>query len=191
MKALEEKILAEGEVLPGNILKVNRFLNHRLDVKFLLEMGEEIARLYKDQGVNKILTVEASGIAIAMGAAVHMGVPVVFAKKSRTHNISGDVYCAEVYSFTHGTISQVIVEKRFLSSEDTVLLVDDFLANGKALRGLLDICSKAGATVAGAAVAIEKTFQTGGAELREKGLRIESLARVARMTDDSIEFEEP
>ena len=191
MKALEEKILREGTVLPGNILKVGNFLNHRLDTAFLMEMGEEIARLYKDCGANKILTIETSGIAIAMGAAVPMGLPVVFAKKNKSQNISGEVYCADVISFTHGNVSKVIVEKKFLDSSDKVLIVDDFLANGEALKGLIGICKSAGAEVIGAAIAIEKGFQKGGAEIRSMGIRVESLAIVDGMTDDGkITFRE-
>ena len=188
MKALEEKILKEGTVLPGNILKVGNFLNHRLDTQFLLEMGKEIARLYEGCGVNKILTIETSGIAIAMGEAIPMGLPVVFAKKNKSQNVSGEVYCADVVSFTHGNVSKVIVEKKFLTSEDRVLIVDDFLANGEALKGLIGICKSAGAEVVGAAIAIEKGFQKGGAEIRAMGVRVESLAIVDSMTDDSITF---
>ena len=188
MKALEEKILKEGKVLPGNILKVGNFLNHRLDVEFLCEMGQEIARLFGDCGVNKILTIETSGIAIAMGAAIHMKVPVVFAKKNKSKNVSGEVYRTEVVSFTHKNVSEVIVEKQFLESGDRVLIVDDFLANGEALKGLISICRNAGAEIAGAAIAIEKGFQKGGAEIRAMGIRLESLAIVDSMTDDSISF---
>ena len=188
VKALEEKIIAEGTVLPGNILKVGNFLNHRLDTAFLLEMGEEIARLYEGCGINKILTIETSGIAIAMGAAIPMGLPVVFAKKNKSQNVSGDVYCADVVSFTHGNTSKVIVEKKYLTENDKVLIVDDFLANGEALKGLIAICREAGAEIAGAAIAIEKGFQKGGSEIRSMGIRVESLAIVESMTDDSIVF---
>lgn len=188
MKALEEKILKEGTVLPGNILKVGNFLNHRLDVEFLCEMGEEIARLFKDSGINKILTIETSGIAIAMGAAMHMKVPVVFAKKNKSKNVSGEVYCTDVVSFTHKNVSQVIVEKQFLKSGDKVLIVDDFLANGEALKGLIGICKSAGVEIAGAAIAIEKGFQKGGAEIRAMGIRVESLAIVDAMTDNEVVF---
>jgi len=190
LKALEEKILEEGKVLPGNILKVGNFLNHRLDVKFLCEMGKEIARLFEGCGINKILTIETSGIAIAMGAAIHMDVPVVFAKKNKSKNVSGEVYCTDVVSFTHKNVSQVIVEKQFLSPDDRVLLVDDFLANGMALKGLISICREAGVDIAGAAIAIEKGFQAGGEEIRAMGIRVESLAIVESMTDDSITFRE-
>lgn len=188
MKALEEKILKEGTVLPGNILKVGNFLNHRLDVQFLCEMGEEIARLFDGCGINKILTIETSGIAIAMGAALYMNVPVVFAKKNKSKNVSGEVYCTEVVSFTHKNVSQVIVEKQFLEDGDKVLLVDDFLANGMALKGLISICRDAGVEICGAAIAIEKGFQAGGDEIRAMGIRVESLAIVDQMTDDSITF---
>ncbi|MBR5307386.1 MAG: xanthine phosphoribosyltransferase [Clostridia bacterium] len=190
MKALEEKILKEGVVLPGNILKVGNFLNHRLDVGFLCEMGAEIARLFRDCGINKIVTIETSGIAIAMGAAIHMGVPVVFAKKNKSKNVSGEVYCTEVVSFTHKNVSQVIVEKKYLEAGDKVLLVDDFLANGMALKGLISICREAGVEICGAAIAIEKGFQKGGEEIRAMGIRVESLAIVESMTDDSITFRE-
>lgn len=188
MKALEEKILKEGTVLPGNILKVGNFLNHRLDVQFLCEMGKEIARLFDGCGINKILTIETSGIAIAMGAALYMNVPVVFAKKNKSKNVSGEVYCTEVVSFTHKNVSQVIVEKQFLEDGDKVLLVDDFLANGMALKGLISICRDAGVEICGAAIAIEKGFQAGGDEIRAMGIRVESLAIVDQMTDDSITF---
>ncbi len=188
MKALEEKILREGTVLPGNILKVGSFLNHRLDVDFIMEMGREIARLFADAPVNKILTIETSGIAIAMGAAAAMHVPVVFAKKNKTGNLSGELYKTVVHSYTHNTDYNVVVSKEFLSSEDKVLIIDDFLANGKALEGLIDIIGQAGATVVGASCAIEKGFQHGGDALREKGIRVESLAIVESMGDNSIEF---
>ena len=190
MKTLEEKILREGTVLPGNILKVGNFLNHRLDVQFLCEMGKEIARLFEGCGVNKILTIETSGIAIAMGAAIYMGVPVVFAKKNKSKNVSGEVYCTEVVSYTHKNVSQVIVEKQFLKPGDKVLLVDDFLANGMALKGLISICQNAGVEICGAAIAIEKGFQKGGDEIRSMGIRVESLAIVDEMTDNSIIFRE-
>jgi xanthine phosphoribosyltransferase len=188
MKALEEKILKEGTVLPGNILKVGSFLNHRLDVDFIMEMGEEINRLFKDCGVNKILTIETSGIAIAMGAAAKMHVPVVFAKKHKSNNLSGEVYSTVVYSYTHGTDYTVVVSKEFLNSDDRVLIIDDFLANGKALNGLIDIVSQSGAELIGTSCAIEKGFQMGGDKLREKGIRVESLAIIDSMDDTSVTF---
>ena len=188
MKALEEKILKEGKVLPGNILKVGSFLNHQLDVDFIMEMGREIARLFENSDVTKILTIETSGIAIAVGAAAAMHIPVVFAKKNKTSNISGDVYKTVVHSYTHGTDYTVVVEKDYLKKGDNILIVDDFLANGKALAGLFDIISQSGASAAGAACAIEKGFQRGGDQLRAEGIRVESLAIIDSMEDGNIVF---
>lgn len=188
IKAMEEKILAEGEVLEGNILKVGNFLNQQIDTGFLKEIGKEIARLFKDSGVNKVFTIEASGIAIAVAAAYELCVPVVFAKKNRSDNISGDTYVSEVESFTHKTVNKVVVAKEFITPQDKILIVDDFLANGKALLGLCDIVSQAGATAVGAAIAIEKGFQKGGDALRATGLRVESLAIVEKMGDGEIVF---
>lgn len=188
MKALEEKILKEGKVLPGNILKVGSFLNHQLDVDFIMEMGREIARLFENSGVTKILTIETSGIAIAVGAAAAMHIPVVFAKKNKTSNISGDVYKTVVHSYTHGTDYTVVVEKDYLKKGDNILIVDDFLANGKALAGLFDIISQSGASAAGGACAIEKGFQRGGDQLRAEGIRVESLAIIDSMEDGNIVF---
>ena len=181
MKALEEKILKEGKVLPGNILKVGSFLNHQIDVDFIMEMGREAARLFEDEGITKILTIETSGIAIAVGAGAAMHVPVVFAKKSKSINIEGDMYIAEVESFTHKCKNQVIVSKKFLGSEDHVLIIDDFLANGCALQGLISIVNEAGGTVEGIGIAIEKGFQVGGQIIRNLGYQLESLAIVDGM----------
>lgn len=188
MKAMEEKIIREGEVLPGNILKVGNFLNQQIDTAFLKEIGIEIARLYKDSGVSKVFTIEASGIAIAVAAAYELDVPVVFAKKNRSDNISGGTYTAKVDSFTHKTTNTIVVSQEFINKGDKILIVDDFLANGNALIGLCRIVEQAGAEVAGAAIAIEKGFQRGGDSLREKGLRVESLAIVESMTEDGIVF---
>lgn len=188
MTALEEKILKEGKVLPGNILKVGSFLNHQIDVDFIMEMGREIARLFKDADVTKILTIETSGIAVAVGAGAAMHLPVVFAKKHRTSNISGEVYKTVIHSYTHGNDYTAVVEKDYLNADDTVLIVDDFLANGRALTGLIDIIAQAGADVAGAACAIEKGFQRGGDELRADGIRVESLAVIDSMEDGKIIF---
>lgn len=188
MKLMEERILRDGQLLPGNVLKVDSFLNHQIDVAFICEMGKEFARLFKDEGVTKILTIEASGIGIACLAAQYFGVPVVFAKKSKTTNIFGDVYTAKVDSYTHGTTSQIIVSSRFLQPEDRVLIIDDFLANGQALNGLIEIVESAGATVVGAGIAIEKAFQPGGDLIRSRGIRVESLARIAKMDENGIEF---
>ena len=188
IQALENKILQEGKVLPGNILKVDCFLNHRIDVDFMLKMGEEIARLYKDDGVNKILTIETSGIPIAFAAAYYLKVPVVFAKKNKSDNISDDVYFSTVTSFTRKNVYKAVVSKDFLSAEDRVLVIDDFLAKGNALNGLMDILSQAGAHLCGCAIAIEKGFQGGGDELRAKGIRVDSLAIVELMSENSLEF---
>lgn len=188
MIALEEKIFKEGTVLPGDILKVDCFLNHCLDVPFLLEMGREIARLYEGAGVNKILTIETSGIPIAFAAAQFMNVPVVFVKKSKSGNISDKVFSSRVESFTKKNVYDAVVSKEFLGKEDRVLVIDDFLAKGNALNGLMDILNQAGAELVGCAIAIEKGFQGGGDELRAKGIRVDSLAIVESMTDSSLTF---
>ena len=188
MKLLEERILSDGKVLPGGILKVGSFLNQQIDTALLMEMAKELHRLYGGEGVNKILTIEASGIAIAAVTGTVFGCPMIFAKKSRTKNISGEVWSAEVVSFTHGNTSTVVVAKDYLGADDRVLIVDDFLATGAALVGLRSLCEQAGATVVGAGIAIEKVFQGGGNALRAQGLRIESLAKIAEMSDDALTF---
>lgn len=188
MRELEERIRRDGIVEDGDVLKVDSFLNHQMDVELFGAMGREWARLFAGEGVNKILTIEASGIGIACVAAQQFGVPVVFAKKSRTKNIAGEVYRTEVPSFTHGGSSTVIVSRRFLGPADRLLLIDDFLANGAALEGLLDLARQAGAAVAGAGIAVEKAFQPGGARIRAKGVRVEALARIKSMTPGHIEF---
>lgn len=188
MQLMEDKILNEGQVLPGGILKVGSFLNQQIDTAFLREVGEEISWLFDGAGVTKILTIESSGIAIAVAAGMIMDVPVVFAKKSKTANVSGDVYSTVVHSFTHNVDSNVIVGSEYLKDSDCVLLVDDFLAEGNALRGLIDLCGQAGAEVAGAAIAIEKRFQGGGDAIRAEGIRVESLACIASMDDEHVEF---
>ena len=190
IKALEEKILNEGRVLPGDILKVDCFLNHQIDVPFLLEMGKEIATLYKDEPVNKILTIETSGIPIAFAAAQFMNVPVVFIKKNKSGNISDNLYSSTVTSFTKKNVYDAVVSKDFLGKDDKVLVIDDFLAKGNALNGIMDIINQAGATLCGCAIAIEKGFQGGGDELREKGIRVDSLAIVDSMTENSLTFRE-
>lgn len=181
MEALKKKILAEGEVYEGNILKVDCFLNHQIDFPFMKEVGREFHRLYKDAGVNKILTIEASGIAVGSVVALEFACPLVFAKKSKTKNIAGDVYKTQVASFTHGTTYDVMVSKRFLTPEDRVLIVDDFLAVGNALRGLIDLVHQSGATLVGCGTVIEKGYQHGGDQLRAEGVRVESLAIVESM----------
>ena len=189
MKLLEERILKDGLILDGgNVLKVDAFLNHQMDVALFGEMAEEWKRLFAGEEITKILTIEASGIGIACIAAERFGVPVVFAKKTKTKNIAGEVYTTKVESFTHGTVYDVIVSKRFLGPEDRVLIIDDFLANGAALEGLIDLVRQAGGTVAGAGIAVEKAFQPGGERIRAAGVRVESLARIASMTEDGITF---
>lgn len=181
LKLLEDRIRKEGQVRAGNVLKVDCFLNHQLDVRLLDAIGAEFYRQFKDAGINKILTIEASGIGIACVAARHFDVPVVFAKKSKSINIEGDMYVAEVESFTHKCKNQVIVSKKFLSPEDHVLIIDDFLANGCALQGLISIITEAGATVEGIGIAVEKGFQVGGRMIRNLGFQLESLAIVDAM----------
>lgn len=188
IKALENKILEEGTVLPGNILKVDCFLNHCLDVEFLMEIGKEVAELYKDEPVNKILTIETSGIPIAFAAAQIMKVPVVFAKKDKSENISDNFYHSKVTSFTRKNVYDAVVSKEFLNESDNVLVIDDFLAKGNALNGLLDIIKQACANLCGCVVAIEKGFQGGGDELRAKGIRVDSLAIIECMTENSLSF---
>ena len=192
MNFLEEKIVKEGVVKKGNILKVDSFLNHQMDVKLFRQMGEEFKKRFADKPINKILTVEASGIGIACIVAECFDVPVVFAKKSKSINIDGDMYVAEVESFTHKCKNQVIVSKKFLSPDDHVLIIDDFLANGCALQGLISIVNSAGATVEGIGVAIEKGFQIGGQTIRNLGYQLESLAIVDAMDAEtgSITFRE-
>ena len=188
MKALEERILRDGTVKPGGILKVDNFLNHQIDTQLLYDMAVELKRLYDGEGVNKILTIEASGIAIAAMVGYVFGCPLVFAKKSKSRNISDDVWSVQVESFTHGNTNTVVVSKEYLGPDDRVLIVDDFLASGAALVGLKSLVEQAGGTVVGAGIAIEKVFQGGGDYMRSHGMRVESLARIASMSDDSLTF---
>lgn len=189
MKELEERIARDGVVKPGGVLKVDSFLNHQCDVALMDRMGAEWARLFADAPINKILTIEASGIGIACVAARHFGdVPVVFAKKAQSVNLDGEQYSASVYSYTKRREYPVIVGKRFLSPVDRVLIIDDFLANGCALDGLISICESAGASVEGVGIAIEKGFQGGGDRLRACGVRVESLARVVSMDSETGEI---
>lgn len=192
MNFLEERILKDGKVKEGNVLKVDSFLNHQMDIELLDRIGEEFRRRFADKKINKILTIEASGIAIACMAARHFGVPVVFAKKSKSINVDGDTYVAEVESFTHKCVNRVIVSKKFLSPDDHVLIIDDFLANGCALQGLISITEAAGATVEGIGIVIEKGFQSGGRTIREKGYQLESLAIVESMdhVNSTVRFRE-
>ncbi|MGN0528413.1 MAG: xanthine phosphoribosyltransferase [Eubacterium sp.] len=188
MELLKQKILSEGEVYPGNILKVDCFLNHQIDCNFLGEVGKEFHRLFKDDGVNKVLTIEASGIAIGAMVAQEFGCPLVFAKKTKTKNIAGDVYTTKVVSYTHDTAYDIMVSKRFLGEGDRVLIVDDFLAIGNALNGLIKLVEDSGAQLVGCGTVIEKGYQHGGDKLREKGIKVESLAIVEGMDSDTGEI---
>ena len=189
MQLLIDRILRDGKVFPGNVLKVDSFLNHQIDVALIREIGKEFYSKFKDEGITKILTIEASGIGIACITAEIFDVPVLFAKKNKTKNIAADVYTSKVESYTHGTVYDIIVSKEFLNKNDKVLIIDDFLAQGKALIGLIELVKAAGAEIAGAGIVVEKAFQPGGDYIRSQGIRVESLARVKSMTDDGrIEF---
>lgn len=192
MNFLEERIARDGIVKEGNVLKVDSFLNHQMDIRLFDEIGAEFKRRFADSNINKILTIEASGIGIACIVARHFDVPVVFAKKSKSINIEGEVYVAEVESFTHKCKNNVIVSKKFLNPEDRVLIIDDFLANGCALQGLISIVNESGATIEGIGIAIEKGFQPGGRIIRNLGYHLESLAIVDSMNaeDGTISFRE-
>ena len=184
MQLLEDRIRKDGKVREGNVLKVDSFLNHQMDIKLFEEIGKEFKRRFADVEVNKILTIEASGIGIACVVAQYFDVPVLFAKKNKTKNIAGDVYTSQVESFTHGRVYDIIVSKEFLGKGDKVLLIDDFLANGKALEGLAKLVKDSGAELVGAGVVIEKGFQPGGDNLRKQGIRLESLAIVDSMDEE-------
>ena len=184
MQLLEERIRKDGIVKGEEILKVDSFLNHQIDTVLLEELAREWKRLFENENITKVLTIEASGIALACFVAKEFGCPLVFAKKAQTRNIAGDVYTAKVESFTHGRIYDVILSKQFLSSDDKVLVIDDFLANGAALLGLIQLIHDAGATIVGAGIAIEKAFQPGGKMIRDMGVRVESLARIASMNEN-------
>ena len=187
MKLLEDRIRKDGKIKEGNVLKVDSFLNHQMDVKLFHEIGLEFKRRFEGQEINKILTIEASGIGIACVVAEVFDVPVVFAKKTQTKNIAGDVYTTKVESFTHGRVYDIIVSREFLGKGDKVLLIDDFLANGKALEGLAELVKKSGAELVGAGVVIEKGFQVGGDIIRSKGIHLESLAIVESMDEKTGE----
>lgn len=188
MQLLEERIRKDGIVREGNVLKVDSFINHQMDIKLFKEMAKEWMRLFDGKPINKVLTIEASGIGIAAVVASELGVPVVFAKKSKSINLDYDNYTTKIQSFTHGRVYDVIVSKKFLTAEDHVLIIDDFLANGCALMGLLELVEKAGASVEGIGIAIEKGFQDGGRIIREKGIQLESLAIVESMNSETGEI---
>lgn len=189
MKLLEDRILKDGHIGADNVLKVDSFLNHQIDVSFVCELGKEFYRLFKDENITKILTIEASGIGIACLAAQYFGVPVVFAKKTKTINIYSDTYNATVHSYTHKKDYDIVVSKEFLSKKDNVLIIDDFLAKGSALTALLMLIEKAGAKTAGAGIVIEKAYQGGGNLVRDMGIRVESLAKIKSISKkDGIVF---
>ncbi len=188
MQELKDRILSEGVVIGDSALKVDSFLNHQLDPAFTMRMGQELAACFADAGITKVLTVEASGIAVALATALPLGVPVVFAKKRKAITQDGETYTAEVFSFTRKESVQISVTRRFLAERDVVLIVDDFLAHGEALKGLVSIVAQAGARLAGAGIVIEKCFQGGGVALRSQGIRIESLAAIESMGYEGIRF---
>ena len=188
MEFLEQRIRKDGQVRPGNILKVDSFINHQIDCAFIAELAKEFKRLYEGEEITKILTIEASGIGIACIVALEFGVPVVFAKKNKTVNIANDVYTSKVESFTHKRNYDIIVSKDFLQPEDKVLIIDDFLAMGSALHGLIELIQHAGATIVGAGIVIEKAYQNGGQLIRDMGVRVESLARIKSMDNNEIQF---
>lgn len=188
MKLLEERIRRDGNVKEGNVLKVDSFLNHQMDIELFNEMGKEFKRLFSEQKINKILTIEASGIGIACIAAQYFNVPVVFAKKSQSINLDGEMYSTKIRSFTHNREYDVIVSKKFLNKDDHILIIDDFLANGCAVQGLISIIQSAGATVEGVGIAVEKGFQEGGKLIRDMGIRVESLAIVESMDANTGEM---
>ncbi len=184
MQLLKDRIIRDGKIKSGNVLKVDSFLNHQMDITLFGEIGKEFKQRFQDSEVTKILTIEASGIGIACIAAQYFNVPVVFAKKNQTKNIAGEVYTSQVESFTHGRVYDIIVSKQFINQEDKILIIDDFLANGKALIGLSKLVKDAGATLVGAGIVIEKGFQEGGSVIRESGIRVESLAIIDAMSEE-------
>ena len=189
MKELQERILADGQVIGNNILKVDAFLNHQIDPRFILRLGEQLAERFRNQEVSKVLTVEASGIAVAMAVGLSLGVPVVFAKKKQALTQEGDVYSAPVFSFTRKEHLEITVARCFLSADDVVLIIDDFLAHGEALNGMISLVKQAGGKLAGAGIVIEKRFQKGGDAIRATGVRVESLAAIERMSPGEVIFE--
>lgn len=190
MELLKDKIMEEGKVLPGNVLKVDSFLNHQIDAELMQAVGNEFAKMYADAGITKILTLESSGIAPSVMAALQLKVPVVFARKRKSLTQNSNLYSASVYSYTKQESNEISVAEAHLSSNDMILIIDDFLANGQAVLGLLEIAEQAGASTAGVGIVIEKGFQPGGAMLREKGLRVESLAIIESLDNQQIAFKE-
>lgn len=190
MQELNEKIKQFGTVLPGNVLKVDAFLNHQVDLELMLHVGQEFARRFAGEGITKIWTVESSGIAPAVMTGLAMKLPVIFARKHKSLTLNNNMYVADVYSYTKKTTNRISISKKYVAPDDKVLMIDDFLANGQAVEGMLEIADQAGIQVAGAGIVIEKSFQPGGQELRDRGVRVESLARIKSLADNQIEFEE-
>lgn len=190
MKELNDKIREYGTVLPGNVLKVDAFLNHQVDPELMLHVGQEFAKKFADEGITKIWTVESSGIAPAVMTGLAMKVPVIFARKHKSLTLNNNMYVADVYSYTKKTTNRISISKKYVAPDDKILMIDDFLANGQAVEGMLEIADQAGIQVAGAGIVIEKSFQPGGKELRDRGIRVESLARIKSLSNNQIEFEE-
>ena len=190
MQELNEKIKQFGTVLPGNVLKVDAFLNHQVDPELMLHVGQEFARRFAGEGITKIWTVESSGIAPAVMTGLAMKLPVIFARKHKSLTLNNNMYVADVYSYTKKTTNRISISKKYVAPDDKVLMIDDFLANGQAVEGMLEIADQAGIQVAGAGIVIEKSFQPGGQELRDRGVRVQSLARIKSLADNQIEFEE-
>lgn len=188
MKLLEDRIRRDGRILPGNILKVDQFVNHQVDPELMMEMGKDFAEHFKNQGITKVITLEVSGISMALTTALHLGVPMVFVKKISSKTLSEDTYHSKVFSYTKKIEYDIRVDKRFITADDKVLIIDDFLANGQALHGLSDLCHQGGAEIAGFGIAIEKVFQGGGKEFREKGYDVYSLAMIDHFTEDGVVF---
>ena len=186
MKLLEDRIRSDGEVLPGNVLKINSFLNHQVDPELMKKVGEEFSRLFKDSGVTKVLTCEASGIAPGVMAAYELHVPMVFARKKKPATLNDAVYWADVYSYTKKVTNQICVEQKFLHKDDHLLIIDDFLANGEAVKGMINIANQAGAEVAGVGIVVAKTFQGGSDWLKEHGYRLEALAEIASLANNQV-----
>ena len=190
MQELNEKIRKFGTVLPGNVLKVDAFLNHQVDPELMFHVGQEFAKRFADKGITKIWTVESSGIAPAVMTGLAMKVPVIFARKHKSLTLNNNMYVADVYSYTKKTTNRISISKKYVAPDDKILMIDDFLANGQAVEGMLEIADQAGVAVAGAGIVIEKSFQPGGKELRDRGIRVESLARIKSIAENQIEFEE-
>lgn len=188
MNKLERKIVEEGQVLPGDILKVDHFINHMIDTELFQDMGQEFYDVFKEAGVTKVLTLEVSGIALAYAAAIHFNVPVLFAKKIQSLTLGDDVYTSRVYSYTKQKSYDIVVDRKYILPEDRILIIDDFLANGEALKGLVDLCDQAGSQVVGVGIGIEKAFQPGGKTFREKGYKVHSLARIQGFSGDKVIF---